>query len=400
MHFETLTLFNLLMMQSLVAALLMIGLPGLRASRATRSAQLSSALLALGWLLLALAPGASERVLMSLALLAFSAALSLLWWALTQWLVKRSGRAVMIAAVLLMPLVYGLQFDDVNFRVGWSHAWLALQLVMVALAAALPASASARSALVAPAPAPRSADTNGRRWRALIVLASGISAVACLFRGGLALFAAAPVSPFDDHAINIGFGLVCQLAMTLLLLGMLLAWRGEIEGELARLAQTDGLTGLPDRRSFTERAVAMISMSRRYQEPLAMVVLDVDFMKTINTEHGEDAGDRALALFGSCISTQMRLGDLAGRIGGEEFAVLMARTDAEGPRAFDKRMRDALRHRTIAELGFEIDFSAGWSRLRHGDRNIDDLMRRSETALYEAKHAGRGRLVAEPGAEL
>lgn len=399
MHFEPQTLFSLLMMQSLVAALLMIGLPGLRASRATRAAQLSSVLLALGWLLLADAPGPSERLLISLALLAFSAALGLLWWALTQWLVKRQGMAVMVAAVLLMPLVYGLQYDDVNFRAGWAHAWLALQLVLVALAAALPANIGTRTALVAPVPTQRNADTNGRRWRTLIVLAALLGALACLLRGGLALFAAAPASPFDERAINVGFGLVCQLAMTLLLLGLVLAWRGEIEGELARLAQSDGLTGLPDRRSFTERAVAMISMARRYQEPLAMMVLDIDFLKTINTEHGDEAGDRALALFGSCVSTQMRLGDLAGRIGGEEFAVLMARTDAEGPRAFDQRMRDALAHRALAELGFELNFSAGWARLRHGDRNIDDLMRRAETALYEAKHAGRGRLVAEPGAE-
>ena len=400
MHIEPQTLFNLLMMQSLVAALLMIALPGLRASRATRCAQVASVLLAVGWLLLAQGPGPNERLVMSVALLAFSAALSMLWWALTLWLVKRSGRAVMIAAVLLMPLVYGLQFDDVNFRVGWSLAWLALQLLLVALAAALPATTGARSALVAPVPTQRNTDTNGRRWRTLIVVAAGLGALACLLRGGLALFSAAPSSPFDDQPINIGFGLACQFAMTLLLLGQLLAWRGEIEGELARLAQTDGLTGLPDRRSFTERAVAMISMARRYQEPLAMMVLDVDFLKTINTEHGDEAGDRALALFGSCISTQMRLGDLAGRIGGEEFAVLMARTDAEGPRAFDQRMRDALSQRALSELGFELNFSAGWARLRHGDRNIDDIMRRAETALYEAKHAGRGRLVAEPGAEL
>ncbi|MBV8603898.1 MAG: GGDEF domain-containing protein [Pelomonas sp.] len=400
LHFDPQTQFNLLMLQAIVAALLMLALPGLRASRATRSAQGASLMLALGWLLLARAPGPAERILMSLAQLAFSVALGLLWWALTQWLVKRRGRAVMIAAVLLMPLVYGLQYEDPNFRAGWAYGWLALQLLLVALAVGLPAPTSQRTALVAPVPAPRSADTNGRRWRTLVGVAALLVALMCGLCGGLALFGAAPASPFEGSPVNVAFGLACEVAMLLLLLGLILAWRGEIDSELARLAQSDGLTGLPDRRSFTERAVAMISMARRYQEPLAMMVLDIDFLKAVNTEHGDEAGDRALALFGACVSSQMRLGDLAGRIGGEEFAVLMARTDAEGPRAFDQRMRDALAQRAPAELGFELGFSAGWAKLRHGDRNIDDLQRRAETALYEAKHAGRGRLVAEPGAEL
>ena len=79
--------------------------------------------------------------------------------------------------------------------------------------------------------------------------------------------------------------------------------------------------------------------------------------------------------------------------------MLMARTDALGPQAFDKRLRAAVQQRAAVELGFEVDYSAGWAPLRRGDRNIGDLMRRAETALYEAKHAGRGQLFAEPGLE-
>jgi PleD family two-component response regulator len=60
-------------------------------------------------------------------------------------------------------------------------------------------------------------------------------------------------------------------------------------------------------------------------------------------------------------------------------------------------MRNALALRSQTELGITVDFSAGWAPLRRGDRNIDDVLRRATTALYEAKHAGRGRLVAEPG---
>ena len=129
------------------------------------------------------------------------------------------------------------------------------------------------------------------------------------------------------------------------------------------------------------------------------MVLDIDILKTINTEQGQDIGDRVLALFGSCMQTQMRLGDLAGRLGEQTFGVLMARCDAFGPPAMDKRMRDALALRAPSELGFALDFSAGWAKLRHGDRHLDDLMRRAETALYEAKQSGPARLMAEPGLE-
>jgi diguanylate cyclase (GGDEF)-like protein len=95
----------------------------------------------------------------------------------------------------------------------------------------------------------------------------------------------------------------------------------------------------------------------------------------------------------------MRLGDLVGRLGGEEFAVLMARSDDQGPPALDQRLRTALAEAAPRELGFALSYSAGWARLRHGDRNIEDLLRRADAALYAAKRGGGGSLAAEPGAE-
>ncbi|HEX2012692.1 MAG TPA: GGDEF domain-containing protein, partial [Roseateles sp.] len=121
--------------------------------------------------------------------------------------------------------------------------------------------------------------------------------------------------------------------------------------------------------------------------------------KAINDQRGHEVGDQALQLFSRCLRERMRLGDLVGRLGGEEFAVLMARTEAEGPQALDRRLREALAASAPQQLGFALDFSAGWARLRPGDRSIEDLMRRADAALYDAKRAGRGRLVAEPGAE-
>ncbi len=393
MHIENATLFSLLLVQSLVAALVLIAMTGAHVSKAARWAQVSMVLQALGWLGLSESAGAHERLLLSLAMLAFSGSLSALWHALSLWLTPRSGKVLMRLVPLLMPAVYWLQFDDTAFRVGWAHFALAFQLLMLLIALAWPK----RPETGAPASHVPAADN--RRWRVMLLLGLLPLLGICLLRGSVGVFGKLLDSPLDDPLMNTALGLLCQWALTLTLLALVLAWRGEIESGLARLAQTDGLTGLPDRRAFAVRALDMISMARRHQEPLALMVMDIDQLKLINAEHDREGGDRALALFGSCVQGQMRLGDLAGRIGGEEFAVLMARADAQGPNAMDKRMRDALPTRAQAELGFAVDFSAGWAKLRPGDRSIDDLLRRAETALYEAKKAGRGRLVAEPGLE-
>jgi len=388
------TLFSLLLIQSLMAAVVLTLLMGAHASKAARWGQASLLLQALGWLALAGADDGNSRLLLSLAMLGLSASLSCLWRALALWLQPQPGKVLMTAAPLLMPAVYALQFGDTAFRVGWAHYWLAFQLLMLAISLAWPKRPEPG------APASHLPAADNRRWRALLLLAVVPLLVICLLRGSLGLLGGhVASSPLDEQLVNTVLGLLCQWALMLMLLALVLAWRGEIESSLARLAQTDGLTGLADRRAFVERAADMISMARRHEEPLALMVLDIDHLKALNAERARDAGDRALALFGSCVQQQMRLGDLAGRIGGEEFAVLMARADAQGPTAMDRRMRDALATRAPAELGFGLEFSAGWARLRPGDRNVDDLLRRAETALYEAKKSGRAKLVAEPGVE-
>lgn len=395
MAFDNPTLFNLLLLQGVAAALVLALMVGRHGSTAARWAQAGMGAQAVGWLALAASGGTRDPVLLPLAMCGFSAALSALWWAVRLWLptTPRAGRWFMLGVPVLMPLVYVLLLDTTVLRVGWSQAWLALQLLMLAGAAVLPQTPTT----------PPLSDVqvhNGRRWRALLGAATLPLALVFLARGGEAITGLAVASSvFANSDLNTALALAAQLGLSLLLPALLLAWRAEAEGQLARLAQTDGLTGLADRRAFAERAVHLISMARRHNEPLALMVLDLDFLKTINAERGQDAGDRALALFGSCLQAQMRLGDLVGRVGGEEFAVLMARSDALGPPAMDERMRAALVTQATATLGFALNFSAGWAKLRGGDRHIDDLMQRAEAALYIAKREGRGRLVAEPGLE-
>jgi len=406
MNFDNPTLFTLLLLQGVAAALVMGLMVGRHGSPAARWAQAGMGAQALGCLALAASGGSRDPVLLPLAMCGFSAAVSALWWAVRLWLPampshgRMKGRWFMIAAPVVMSAIYVLLPDTTVRRVGWAQALLALQLLMLAGAAVLPQIPKTPTTL----PLSEVQVHSSRRWRALLGAAILPLGLVCLVRGGEALtgltvasgvFAVSPV----NSAPNTALALAAQLALSLLLPALLLAWRTEAEDKLALLAHTDCLTGLADRRAFAERAVHLISMARRHNEPLALMVLDLDFLKSINAEHGRDAGDRALALFGRCLQAQMRLGDLVGRVGGEEFAVMMARCDALGPPAMDQRLRSALAMQATATLGFALNFSVGWAKLRSGDRHLDDLMRRAETALYIAKREGRGRLVAEPGLE-
>lgn len=376
-------LFTLLPLQALAAALVLVTLIGWRGANAGgRWAQAGMLALAIGLALLS--PSVGQRlggmpVLQSLGVAAVSAGLSALWWALGLWLNPRPGRWAMAAAPVLLGLGHVLLGDDRRDAQTLADVVLGAQLVWLGVALTLPGRSSVVQGL------------NSRRWRLLGLAAVLPLLVAMLSRAAVTEFGSPSSSP------DLLLALTGQLALLLALPMLLLAWRGQIEAELARLAQTDGLTGLIDRAAFGRRSVDLISMARRYDEPLALMVLQLDDFETLQVERDIDFADRTLALFGSCVQAQMRLGDLAGRLAGHQFGVLMARCQPEGPQALDQRLRGALAERAPAELGLSLSFSAGWARLRPGDRGIADLQRRAETALYEAQRAGRGRLMAEPG---
>ncbi|MFG6467681.1 GGDEF domain-containing protein [Roseateles sp. BYS87W] len=376
-------LFTLLPLQALVAALVLVTLMGVRSGQAGgRWAQGGLLALALGLALVSPAVTARvgpQLVLHSAGVVALSAGLAALWCALGEWLRRRRGRPVMGAAPAVLGLGYALLWHDRAAAQTWADLGLALQLAWLGVALTQPGRASVLQGLAT------------RRWRLL-----GLAAVLPL---GVALLARATVTQFGvpSPTPDLLLALAGQLALLLTLPMLLLAWRGQTEAELAHLAQTDGLTGLTDRPAFVKRSVDLISMARRYDEPLALVVVELDHFDRLQTEHDLDLADRALALFGSCVQTQMRLGDVAGRLGTQRFGVLMARCQPEGPQALDLRLRTALAERAPAELGLTLSFSAGWAKLRPGDRNIADLQRRAETALYEAVRAGRSQMQAEPG---
>ncbi|MCE0731770.1 diguanylate cyclase [Halomonas sp. G15] len=177
--------------------------------------------------------------------------------------------------------------------------------------------------------------------------------------------------------------------------------RAALEQANQRLGQealSDALTGLPNRRRFDQ--VLDQALDQRLKEaplvgdftPFSVAMLDIDHFKPVNDRHGHAAGDRVLQRLGELLTCKIRGDDLAARIGGEEFGLLMPGTDGSAARCALERLRRAVEARPLE--GLAITLSIGVTQYRAGDTR-ETLMQRADDALYAAKHAGRNRIVSD-----
>jgi diguanylate cyclase (GGDEF)-like protein/PAS domain S-box-containing protein len=164
-----------------------------------------------------------------------------------------------------------------------------------------------------------------------------------------------------------------------------------LQDELSRLASTDTLTGLNNRRKLLEQAEAEFARARRYERDLAVVMLDVDHFKLINDNHGHFAGDQVLATLAHYTRGLLRSTDVIGRWGGEEFVILMPETPLAGAAAFAERLREELAALPVANNGEPLRFtvSAGVTARGEDDESVTGMLQRADVALYAAKNAGR-----------
>jgi diguanylate cyclase (GGDEF)-like protein len=160
----------------------------------------------------------------------------------------------------------------------------------------------------------------------------------------------------------------------------------------------DPLTGLNNRRSTLEELQNRFDLSQRHNRPLAVIMCDLDHFKLINDTRGHGAGDRVLEEFGQRVRNNLRTTDLAGRIGGEEFLLILPETDMEGALLLAERLRAA-----TADLPFElppeslrVTCSLGVAQRSAEDRDGGALMARADGALYAAKRGGRNQVVSDP----
>ena len=168
------------------------------------------------------------------------------------------------------------------------------------------------------------------------------------------------------------------------------------EAALIQLARHDPLTGAANRRYFFERAEQEFMRSRRYQQPLSVNLIDVDYFKKINDQYGHAAGDEVLKHLSLNIRSMLRDADLFARIGGEEFAILMPHTSLIGAHQLAERLRQVTTEKALpcSDQLLHIRFSAGVTQLKAEDQSIEDCIRRADDAMYQAKKNGRNRVEA------
>jgi diguanylate cyclase (GGDEF)-like protein len=377
MNLDIQTILVVLLANLFATALALPLLMGWRVSGAARCFQAAMLSMGLGWAFFLVAPRVHDRALTSVALGLLALSFALLWSALQGWLGPRPGKRPMWVLVIATPLVYAWAYPSYPVRVGWSNALLAAQMVLICIALAWPAPQASW------------------RWRGLVLACMAALAVVTLWRGVLGAFFT-DAYPFyrATHPVNVIAVLLNHVSLALSTLGLLAAWREEAERELRRQAQTDGLTGLANRKTFLERACFALAHAERYDEPLSLVMIDIDHFKRINDSQGHAAGDIALQTMAEGLRTCTRAGDLICRYGGEEFCVLLSQARVSDARRFDERLRACLGAHARDTGAPRINYSAGVALLQPTDKAVDDLLMRADAALYAAKAGGRGKLVA------
>jgi diguanylate cyclase (GGDEF)-like protein len=164
--------------------------------------------------------------------------------------------------------------------------------------------------------------------------------------------------------------------------------------EVRRMAATDGLTGIANRRTFEETLGREISRAQRTGQPVTLVLLDVDHFKRLNDERGHQVGDEVLRAVGRALGDDLRPFDTAARYGGEEFAVVLPGCTVDESALVAGRIR---RGAVASSPISGVTMSAGAATFPDTARDPAELVRAADTALYAAKHAGRDRLViADP----
>ncbi|RKP51961.1 sensor domain-containing diguanylate cyclase [Pararobbsia silviterrae] len=174
--------------------------------------------------------------------------------------------------------------------------------------------------------------------------------------------------------------------------------RKDLERELRRLASIDSLTQILNRRAFIEAAQTRLD-SPDASCDLTLLLLDIDYFKSINDQYGHATGDQVLVRFADVVSSQIRETDLFGRLGGEEFAIVVSHTRPEHVRELVSRVLEAVRairlDGGVSRSSRGVTVSIGAALRAPDDHRVEQLLDRADRALYQAKHGGRDRVFWE-----
>ena len=198
----------------------------------------------------------------------------------------------------------------------------------------------------------------------------------------------------ENNVQSLVFSTIC-IADILLTFSFALMLNERFREEVLSLAKIDPLTEIYNRAAMEQMYKNELRRASRYKSPVSLLMLDLDFFKTINDTYGHQVGDETLRIFVKSILAKLRSTDILSRYGGEEFALLLPDSDSEGAQIAAERLRQSIEETRIVtgNYSFNITVSIGISEYKFTDDSLEKLVNRADMALYRAKQTGRNRVM-------
>lgn len=367
----------------LIAAVLSLSTAGYppELRRPLRAWTLALALQAIGWGLFGLRGEIDDFLSIPVANTVLALAFVATLRALRAFAGRRESHPLDLASVLSVAAI------ALVFLYGANLLWARVALISLVFAVVF-AECARMVLLSAPAPSPRSHRVTAGLYAGLVLL--------MLARAGRELFGASPLAdPLQPTLFQALLFTVGALAPALATFGFMLMVNERLRGELTRRAALDPLTGTYNRRTLAELADRGIAQARREHAGFGVLLLDVDHFKRINDTLGHAAGDDALQRLVGILRDGMRAQDTLGRMGGEEFIVLLPGVGAAQALAAAERLRGAVEQArpVLSGTPWPMTVSIGVAALA-GEEDFEALLRRADGAMYAAKRGGRNRVAA------
>jgi diguanylate cyclase (GGDEF)-like protein len=197
---------------------------------------------------------------------------------------------------------------------------------------------------------------------------------------------------FEKKSFSRGFWLGVTLIISTYFGNFFQSKNREITQRLESQASHDALTGILNRRGFNTDLKREIELAKRHDVALSILMVDIDFFKKVNDEHGHDIGDVCLIGVAECLQNNIRASDVVARFGGEEFILLLPNTSLHAAVDLANKLRKIIANKRYSEEQINLTVTLGAASLADNDKSALDMIKRADNALYQGKKNGRNRV--------